>query len=183
MTTPLVYHTPVIGIAGWKNSGKTTMTVRLIEELARRGFRIATLKHAHHAFEIDTGTTDSARHRRAGAGQVAIVSRARWALVKELGEEAEPRLEAILARLDPCDLILVEGYKRAPILKLEVRRAGAAQVEPLSAGDPLVIAIAADYPIADSDRPVFHLDAIPEIASFIAERCGLRPSSAAGPSE
>src|SRR6202008_4567330 len=102
---------PVIGVAGWKNSGKTTLVTRLVTELTRRGFRVATVKHAHHNLQIDDAETESARHRRAGAVQVAVVSPKRWAVVRELRDEPEPSLETTIARLDPCDLVIVEGYK------------------------------------------------------------------------
>ncbi len=95
---PLVAsHSPLIGIVGWKNSGKTTLVTRLVSELTSRGLDVATIKHAHHAFQIDDGDTDSARHRRAGAGQVAVVSQARWAVVRELRTEPEPSLEQIIS--------------------------------------------------------------------------------------
>ena len=114
--------TPIIGIAGWKKSGKTTLTVRLVAEFVRRGFRVATVKHAHHDFQIDDAETDSARHRRAGSGQVAIVSRKRWAVVTERPDAREPDFADVIGWLDPCDLIVVEGYKSAPIPKIEARR-------------------------------------------------------------
>ena len=114
--------TPVFGIGGWKNSGKTTLTERLVAEFTRRGLRLATVKHAHHDFDIDKEGTDSFRHRRAGAREVAIVSGRRWALMHELDGETEPTLDAIVARLSPADLILVEGFKRGSHPKIEVRR-------------------------------------------------------------
>ncbi|RTL61572.1 MAG: molybdopterin-guanine dinucleotide biosynthesis protein B [Hyphomicrobiales bacterium] len=163
----------VIGIAGWKNSGKTTMAERLIAEFARRGLRVASVKHAHHDFQVDDGPTDSARHRRAGAQQVAIVSSARWAIVRELRDAPEPSLEGVVAKLDPADIVVVEGYKRAPIPKLEVRRTASAGKEPLADTDPTVLAIAADFPISDARLPVFDLDAIAAIADFILEKAGL----------
>jgi len=104
-------RTPIIGIAGWKKSGKTTLVTRLVAELADRGVKVATVKHAHHDFQIDDADTDSARHRRAGATQVAIVSARRWALVSELKGAPEPPLDDVISRLEPCDLIIVEGYK------------------------------------------------------------------------
>ncbi len=159
---------PVVGIAGWKKSGKTTLITRLIEEFTRRGLKVASLKHAHHAFQIDAGDTDSARHRRAGAVAVAIVSASRWALIKELGDAPEPDLEEVLPALLPCDLILVEGYKRASIPKLEARRRDALQQQPLAATDPMVIAIAADYATEGHGRPVFSLDDIGAIADFLS---------------
>ena len=164
----------VIGVAGWKNSGKTTLVTRLVAELTRRGFRIATVKHAHHGFQIDDAETDSARHRRAGAVQVAVVSDRRWAVVRELGDEPEPSLEATIARLDPCDLVIVEGYKAAPIPKIETRRREAAREAPLADTDPNVIAVAADYACEAAGRRVLALDDVAGIADVIVAVLGVR---------
>ncbi|MCG8446642.1 MAG: molybdopterin-guanine dinucleotide biosynthesis protein B [Hyphomicrobiales bacterium] len=164
--------TPIFGITGWKNSGKTTLTVKLVEELARRGFRISTVKHAHHVFDIDTPGTDSFRHRMAGASEVMIVSGNRWALMHELREEDEPPLDEILPRLSPCDLILIEGYKREGHPKIECRRREARKNEPLSPRDPSIRAIAADMPI-EATLPVFALDDISGLADFILKETGL----------
>jgi molybdopterin-guanine dinucleotide biosynthesis adapter protein len=169
---------PVIGIAGWKKSGKTTLVTRLIEELTRRGLTVATVKHAHHNFQIDEAQTDSARHRRAGAGQVAIVSRDRWAMVRELKGAPEPILAEVIERLDPCDLVIVEGYKLSAIPKIEVRRQAAASQEPLSEKSPNVIAIAADHAVADAHGlPTFALDDVGAIADFIQALTGLGATS------
>lgn len=157
----------LIGIAGWKNSGKTTMAERLIAEFSARGLTVASIKHAHHAFQVDEGTADSARHRRAGAQQVAIVSGARWALIRELKDTPEPSLDDILAKLDPCDIVVIEGYKRAPIRKIEVRRAGTLSREPLADGDRNVVAIAADHAVEGARVPVFSLDDIRAIADLV----------------
>jgi molybdopterin-guanine dinucleotide biosynthesis adapter protein len=171
MTSASVFHSPVVGIAGWKKSGKTTLTVRLVEEFARRGLRVATVKHAHHAFNIDEGETDSARHRRAGAGQVAIVSAKRWAMITEITERDEPDLVAVIGALAPCDLILVEGYKAAAIPKIEARRTASASSVPLANTDPHVFAIAADHPVVDAcGRAIFALDDIQGLAALIASR-------------
>jgi molybdopterin-guanine dinucleotide biosynthesis protein B len=159
---------PVIGIAGWKKSGKTTLAERLIAEFTRRGLRVASVKHAHHAFQIDDADTDSARHRRAGACQVAIVSSRRFALISELGAAPEPDLATVMARLEPCDLVIVEGYKSAPIPKIEARRRAARSHAPLADGDRHVIAIAADHAVAGTALPTFRLDDITAIAEFIA---------------
>lgn len=102
----------LFGITGWKNSGKTTLTERLVQELTRRGYQISTVKHAHHNFDIDHVGKDSWRHRKAGAAEVAVVSSARYAIMHENLGEAEPSLEAIVGKLAPCDLVLIEGYKR-----------------------------------------------------------------------
>jgi molybdopterin-guanine dinucleotide biosynthesis protein B len=166
------FKTPIIGIAGWKKSGKTTLTVRLVEEFTRRGFKVATVKHAHHEFQIDTEETDSARHRKSGAKEVAIVSGKRWAVMHELHEEPEPDFEEVISWLSPSDLIIVEGYKSAPIPKIEARRRCQLDKRPLAAEDPLVIAIAADHPCDESGLPVFSLDAIADIASFIERAVG-----------
>ncbi len=164
--------TPIIGIAGWKKSGKTALTVRLVEEFTRRGFKVATVKHAHHAFQIDDGETDSARHRRAGAKQVAIVSNRRWAVVNELDGAPEPNFEEVISWLEPCDLIVVEGYKSAPIPKIEARRMQSLTRRPLAPEDPLVIAIAADHVVEDAAVPAFSLDDITAIADFIEKAVG-----------
>jgi len=164
---------PAIGIVGWKKSGKTTLAVRLIGELTRRGYKIASVKHAHHDFQIDDAETDSARHRRAGAGEVAIVSAKRWALVHELNGAAEPDFADVLSWLGPCDLVIVEGYKSAAIPKIEARRRESVTKKPLADEDAHVIAIAADHAVDGKGLPVFPLDDVEGIADFILE--GLRP--------
>lgn len=159
------------GITGWKNTGKTTLTERLVAEMAGRGLRIATVKHAHHAAEIDHPGRDSYRHRQAGAGQVILASPVRWALMTELGGAPEPPLEALLAHLAPCDLVLVEGYKTAPHPKIEAHRAAAGRAL-LAPGNPTIRAIASDT-LLETDLPRFDLDDIPAIADFILAEVGL----------
>lgn len=163
----------IFGITGWKNSGKTTLTERLVAEFRRRGKRVATVKHAHHDFDIDHAGTDSFRHRAAGASEVAIVSGRRWALMHELDGAAEPTLDEVIARLAPCDIVLVEGYKRDQHRKIEVRRLGARETRPLAATVPNVVAIAADHPIVGEPLPCFSLDDVASIADFIAATTGL----------
>lgn len=160
---------PVLGIAGWKNSGKTTLVERLVAELTRRGRKVSTVKHAHHNFEIDHEGRDSFRHRAAGAAEVAVVSGRRWAIVHELRDEAEPALGEILEKLAPCDLVLVEGYKQGVHPRIEVRREGARDTAPLGSVADGFVALATDIAGGDEDRPVFHLDDIVAIADF-AER-------------
>jgi molybdopterin-guanine dinucleotide biosynthesis protein B len=164
---------PVFGVTGWKNSGKTTLVTKLVREFVARGFRVSTVKHAHHDFDIDKPATDSFRHREAGASEVLIVSGNRWALMHELRGGAEPPLEAALLRLSPCDLILVEGYKREAHPKIEVRRRSARAQEPLAPGDPSVLAVAADHATDAGALPLFALDDVAAIADFIAARAGL----------
>lgn len=170
MTSPRIF-----GISGWKNSGKTGLAVRLVAEFTRRGYRISTIKHAHHDFDIDKVGADSYRHREAGAHEVTIVSGTRYAIMHELRGAPEPSFDEILARLAPADLVLIEGYKREPIPKIEARRRDAANREPLAPNDPHIVAIAADHPVADTALPVFDLDDTMAIADFVARITGLPP--------
>lgn len=166
-------HPRIFGISGWKNSGKTGLAVRLVEEFTRRGYRISTIKHAHHDFDIDKVGADSYRHRQAGAHEVALVSGTRYAIMHELRGAAEPDFKEVLSRLDPCDLVLIEGYKREPVPKIEARRLEAKNREPLAPNDPHIVAIAADHMVSDQSLPVFDLNDTQAIADFIAEITGL----------
>lgn len=158
-------------MVGWKNAGKTGLMERLVDEFTGRGLRVSTLKHAHHAFDVDREGKDSHRHRTAGATEVLLASRARWALMHELRGAPEPPLAALLARLAPVDLVLVEGWKRDAHPKVEAFRA--ATGSPLIApGDPTVRAVAADVPLT-VDRPVFALDDTRGIADLIARELAL----------
>lgn len=160
------------GVTGWKNSGKTTLVERLVGEITGRGLTVSTVKHAHHAFDVDQPGKDSHRHRAAGAAQVLVASRRRWALMTELRGAPEPPLEALLAELAPVDLVLVEGYKRDRHPKIEARRAATAQ-DLIAEGDPSIEAVAADAPLPGLAVPVFDLDDVPGIAAFILRRVGL----------
>ena len=162
MTKPKIF-----GIAGWKNSGKTGLAVRLVTELVARGYSVSTIKHAHHDFDIDKVGADSWRHRNAGAHEVTIVSGTRYAIMHELRGAAEPTLAEVLARLAPCDIVLIEGYKREPVPKIEARRTDAANRTPLAPTDPYIRAIAADHAVEGESLPVFDLDATLAIADFI----------------
>ena len=163
----------VFGITGWKNSGKTTLAEKLVAELVRRGWTVSTVKHAHHDFDIDKEGADSFRHRQAGATEVAIVSGRRWALMHELRDEEEPKLTEILARMAPADIVIVEGYKREAHRKIEARRREAKNREPLSAGDPNIVAVAADSAQPGESLPVFDLDDVDAIADFVERESGL----------
>lgn len=160
----------IIGVVGWKNSGKTTLVAGLVQEFTGRGLRVSVVKHAHHTFEIDQPGKDSYRARNAGAAQVAIVSAGRWALIHELRNEPEPSLEEILSQIRPCDLLIVEGYKTATIPKIEVRNSATVSQKPLAPDDPHIIAVASDTPADDDRVPHFHRDDIVPIAEFILER-------------
>lgn len=156
----------VIGVAGFKNSGKTTLVERLVAHLTGRGFRISTVKHAHHSFDIDHEGRDSFRHRKAGATEVAVISRDRTAIIHELRGEAEPSLAEVLERLKPCDLVIVEGYKRDGHDKIEVRNLGLSHPA-LAGDDPTVVAIAANGAVAGSPVPVFDRDDVAALADFV----------------
>jgi molybdopterin-guanine dinucleotide biosynthesis protein MobB len=162
----------VYGVTGWKNTGKTHLMERLVAEIAGRRVSVSTVKHAHHDTEVDHPGTDSYRHRAAGAREVALVSPRRWAVMAELRGAPEPPLDAVLARLSPVDLVLVEGYKTAPHPKVEAWRAAAGR--PLLApGNPTVRAVAADGPVAAEGLPVFDLNDTAGIADFVLREVGL----------
>ncbi|WP_108484813.1 molybdopterin-guanine dinucleotide biosynthesis protein B [Oceaniglobus ichthyenteri] len=162
----------IYGVTGWKNAGKTGLMERLVTEFTARGLRVSTLKHAHHAFDIDQEGRDSYRHRQAGAAQVLLSSGHRWALMSELRGAPEPALKDLLARLDPVDLVLIEGWKRDSHPKVEAWRAAASN--PLIApGDPTIRAVASDVPVDVPDRAQFRLDDTVAIADFIATEVGL----------
>ena len=156
----------VIGVAGFKNAGKTTLVEKLVVDLTYRGFRISTVKHAHHSFDIDHEGRDSFRHRKAGATEVAVVSSGRWALIHELRNEVEPTLGEILQKLAPCDLIIVEGYKRDNHDKIEVRNLSLDHPN-LAGDDPTIVAIAATGAIAGAPVPVFDRDDVSALSAFI----------------
>jgi molybdopterin-guanine dinucleotide biosynthesis protein MobB len=161
----------VYGITGWKNAGKTTLTERLVAEITARGFTVSTLKHAHHDTDVDHPGRDSFRHRQAGAAQVIVSSPARWALMTELRGAAEPSMEELIARLDPVDLVLVEGYKRAPHPKVEAHRVETGR--PLLAPENPTVRAVASNGAPEVGVPLFHLDDIPAIADFILREVGL----------
>ncbi len=160
------------GIVGWKNAGKTGLMERLVGEICGRGFSVSTVKHAHHVFDVDQPGKDSYRHRTAGATEVLLASRKRFALMHELRDEEEPQLEHLLAKLAPVDLVLIEGYKRDTHPKVEAFRAETKN--PLIAtDDPTIKAVASDTQIT-LDRPVFDLNDTRAIADFILAEVGLQ---------
>lgn len=161
----------IFGFAGYSGSGKTTLIERLIPLFTSRGVTVSLIKHAHHTFDVDRPGKDSYRHRDAGCTEVLVTSAKRWALVHELRDAPEPTLAEQVRRISPCDLLLVEGYKREPIPKLEVYRS--------SVGEPLihphdenVVAIASDA-LLETHLPKFDLDAPEPIAAFILAHVGI----------
>lgn len=161
----------IFGIAGYSGSGKTTLIEKLIPLFVARGLKVSLVKHTHHDFDIDQPGKDSYRHRAAGCSEVLVTSPYRWALIHELRGEPELGLEEQLRRLSPCDLVLVESFKREAIPKLEVHRAGTGKPL-LFPGDPNIAAIASDCPV-ETALPQFCLDQPEKIADFILHRTGL----------
>jgi molybdopterin-guanine dinucleotide biosynthesis protein MobB len=162
----------LFGLSGWSGSGKTTLMARLIPTVARRGFTVSTLKHAHHAFDIDQPGKDSYVHRMAGASEVLVASGQRWALMHENRGSPELSLAELVAKLSPVDLILVEGFKRDSHPKLEVHRPANGK-KLLFPDDPNIIAVASDTPLPGCPLPVLGLDDVDAIADLILDRCGL----------
>ncbi|MDX1376409.1 MAG: molybdopterin-guanine dinucleotide biosynthesis protein B [Burkholderiales bacterium] len=159
------------GFAGYSGSGKTTLIEQLIPRFVAQGMRVSLIKHAHHAFDVDQPGKDSYRHRHAGASEVLVTSSRRWVLMHELRGAPEPTFEAQLAHLSPCDLLLVEGFKHAPIPKLEVWRAATGEGL-LHPNDPHIVAVASDESI-DTRLPRLELNDVEGIARFIGSHLGL----------
>ena len=159
----------IIGLAGWSGSGKTTLITKLIPCLIARGIRVSTLKHAHHGFDLDQPGKDSFFHRAAGATEVIISSARRWAILHELRTESEWDLAALVGKMSPVDLVLVEGFKRDAFPKLEIHRAanGKSLIHP---EDPHIVAIAADCPLPQAKVQVVDLNDIEAIADLLLER-------------
>lgn len=170
----------VFGFAGFSGSGKTTLIEQLIPRFVAQGLRVSLVKHAHHTFDVDQPGKDSFRHRHAGASEVLVTSSRRWVLMHELRGEAEPTMEDLIARISPCDLLLIEGYKRASIPKLEVYReaVGEGMLHP---HDPNIVAVATDRPV-DLALPVLDLNRPDLVGDFILRHLGLPDCSAEHPS-
>ncbi|WP_306116842.1 MULTISPECIES: molybdopterin-guanine dinucleotide biosynthesis protein B [unclassified Roseovarius] len=161
----------IYGVVGWKNAGKTGLMERLVAEITARGFTVSTIKHAHHSFDVDHPGKDSFRHRAAGAREVLLASRNRWALMNELRDADEPPLTELLSKLSPVDLVLVEGYKRDAHPKIEAFRAATGNAL-IAAEDNSIRAVASDTAL-ELDCPVFDLDDTTAIANFILAEVGL----------
>jgi len=162
----------VYGVIGWKNAGKTTLVERLVAELTARGLSVSTVKHAHHDFDLDRPGKDSHRHREAGAHEVLVASARRFGLIREHRGAPEPGLDALVERMAPVDLVLVEGFKRDPHPKIEVARRGGER--PLIAEhDTTVAALAADYDPGLA-IPLLPIEDTAASAGFILDRCDLK---------
>jgi molybdopterin-guanine dinucleotide biosynthesis protein B len=161
----------VFGFAGYSGSGKTTLIEQLIPRFVKQGLRVSLIKHAHHAFDVDQPGKDSYRHRHAGASEVLVTSSRRWVLMHELRGEAEPTFDAQLKHLAPCDLLLVEGFKHAPMPKLEVWRAATGEGL-LHPNDPHIVALASDAQV-ETRLPRLDLNDVEGIAGFIRTHLAL----------
>jgi molybdopterin-guanine dinucleotide biosynthesis adapter protein len=161
----------IFGFAGWSGSGKTTLIEKLIPRFVGRGLRVSLIKHAHHNFDVDTPGKDSYRHRQAGASEILVTSSRRWVLMHELRGSQEPSFDEQIKRIAPCDLLLVEGFKFAPIPKLEVWRkeTGEALLHP---NDPHIVALATDANV-QTKLPILDLDDDAAVSAFILEYLGL----------
>jgi len=161
----------IFGFAGWSGSGKTTLVEKLIPLFIAHGLRVSLIKHAHHSFDVDQPGKDSYRHRHAGCAEVLVTSSRRWALMHELRGAPEPDFAQLIKRVSSCDLLLVEGFKREKLPKLEVYRAAVGE-SLLHPQDPDIVAIASDQRL-DTKLPQLDLNDAPAIASFILKHVGL----------
>ncbi len=162
----------IFGLAGWSGSGKTTLMVGLLPELVARGLTVSTMKHAHHAFDIDRPGRDSYEHRAAGASEVMVTSARRWALMHEFKGAPEPPMDELIARMNPVDLLLIEGFKAHEHDKLEVFRREVGKPL-LCLEDARVVAVASDGEVPEAAVPVIALDDVTAIADFVIAHCGL----------
>ena len=157
----------LIGFAGWSGSGKTTLVTAVLPVLIARGWRVSTIKHAHHGFDMDRPGKDTFRHRAAGAHEVLVASGPRWALLHEVNG-AEPALPELLTRLDPVDLVLVEGFKSHAFPKLEVYRPALGK-SPIWPDQPDVVAVATDGPQLPCNRRLLQLNDPAAVVSWLLD--------------
>ena len=157
----------IFGFAGWSGSGKTTLIEQVIPRFVRAGLKVSLIKHAHHRFDVDHPGKDSFRHREAGCSEVLVTSGQRWALMHETRGGPEASLEEQIARMSPCDLLLIEGYKYYPLPKLEIYRAANGK-RPLYTGDEHIVAVATDAPL-EIRLPQFGLEDYDAIAAFVLD--------------
>jgi molybdopterin-guanine dinucleotide biosynthesis protein B len=162
----------IFGFAGWSGSGKTTLIEQVIPRFVRAGLKVSLIKHAHHRFDVDHPGKDSYRHRAAGCSEVLVTSGQRWALMHEAQGEPEAMLGEQIARMSPCDLLLIEGYKYYALPKLEIYRA--ANGKPLLyPEDAHIVALATDTPV-ECSLPQFGLEDYDAIAAFVLDTMELK---------
>ena len=165
-------ETKIFGVVGWSGSGKTTLMLELLPDLIGRGYRISTMKHTHHNFDIDKPGKDTFHHREAGAYEVLITGSNRWALLHENRDEAEPDIDSLLANMATVDLVLIEGFKSHPHRKLEVFRSSIGK-SLLATTDPSIVAVASDQAMEEISVPALDLNDVSAIGDFIIGYCGL----------
>ena len=170
----------LFGIAGWSGSGKTTLVTALLPIFIKSGLRVSTVKHAHHGFDVDQPGKDSYEHRKAGATEVLVTSSKRWVLMHENRNASEPPLDELVTQLTPVDIVLIEGFKREPIDKLEVHRPELGKPL-LQSDDPHIVGVASTARLQNLAVPLLSLDDVAGIASFIATQCGLASEAASLP--
>lgn len=161
----------VFGVCGYSGSGKTTLLEKMVALISARGFKVSLVKHAHHGFDIDRPGKDSWRHREAGAGEIALITDKRWVLMHEARNEAPPQLNDILGRMSPCDLVLLEGFKRAAHPKIEVHRPSLGK-PPVWTEDCGIVAVASDEPI-ECGLPCLDLNNPEQVTDFVLKQVGL----------
>ncbi len=154
---------PIVAISGNSDSGKTTLIEKLIPVLRARGYRIGTVKHAHHGFAMDREGKDTYRHRQAGADTVMVTGPEGIAMLKRV---PNPSLADLLAFFADRDLVIAEGFKAEAVTKIEIYRRTAGTA-PCCLDDPDLAAVVTDDVALDVPVPVFGLDAIEDIANFI----------------
>ncbi len=169
----------IFGLAGWSGAGKTSLLTRLLPALTGRGLRVSTMKHAHHAFDVDVPGKDSYEHRQAGATEVLVTSTNRWALMHELRGAAEASVEDLIRHMTPVDLLIIEGFKHHAHDKLEIFRRGVGKPL-LCVDDPRIVAVASDGPVPEARVPRLALDDTQSIADFVMAHCGLVPAAEPG---
>ncbi len=162
----------LFGIVGWKNAGKTTLVAKLVTELKARGLSVSTVKHAHHAFDLDQPGRDSYQHREAGAQEVLISSGKRWALMHELENETEYSLGDLLTKMIPVDIVLIEGFKKDAHAKIECHRA-TSEMPLVSASNKTIVAVASDVAVDAGGLRCLDLNDIAQIADFVMAETGV----------
>ena len=170
---------PILGIAAYSGTGKTTLLTHLIPALLERGVRVGVIKHAHHKLEIDTPGKDSYELRKAGAHQMLVASRHMWALMKETPNQDEPQLEDLVQQLelDQRELVLVEGFKQGRFPKIDLHRP-ATRKPLIYPNDDTIVAIASDAVLnTATDLPQLDMNDPARIADFIIGYLKLTPGS------
>ncbi len=163
----------IFGIIGWSGSGKTTVITKLIPEITARGYKVSTIKHTHHAFDVDKPGKDSYSHRLAGATEVLVGSAKKWALIHEKKKDnEEDNINTLVSRMEKVDLVLVEGFKNLNHSKMEIFRKDLKKPT-LFDNDNSIVALISNSEIPEAGIPRFAPSDIKGIADFIVNHCAL----------